>query len=109
MTQRKNSRSFNAARKRFFSECKAGLKPCWLCGLGIDYTVRPGSSDESFNLDHEFPVSKRPDLQFDPAGFRPSHRICNILRGDKDPKASLGTLTRAWIDTNAAVSMQASE
>jgi hypothetical protein len=95
-TQRKHTRAFEKDKQRFLSECKEKEAPCWLCGLPIDYSVSPGSSDDSFNLDHEFPVSKRPELQFDPAGFRPSHRSCNILRGNKDPEISLGTLSRKW-------------
>lgn len=93
---RKNSRAFLKEKVRFHDECQSKAAPCWLCGLPIDYAADPGTTDDSYTLDHEFPVSKRPDLQFDPAGFKPAHRSCNILRGNKDPAASLGTLSRKW-------------
>lgn len=97
MVARKSTRQFNKDRKAFYDRCLAENAPCWLCGMPIDYSLAPGSGDDAITLDHEFPVSLRPDLQFDPAGFRPAHNLCNILRGNKDPEASLGTLTRKWI------------
>ena len=97
LTGRVTTRAFNKARKEFYAQCRASNAPCWLCGMPIDYDAAPGTTDDSITLDHEFPVSIRPDLQEDPAGFRPAHRNCNILRGNKDPAASLGTLSRQWI------------
>lgn len=97
MSVRKAGRPFERARKAFLATCKAQNAPCWLCGMPIDYTVPPNTTDDSFNLDHLYPVSKRPDLQHDPAGFRPSHAQCNNLRGNKDPAAPIGTLSRQWI------------
>lgn len=102
MSARVNTRRFREAKRRFLAECKRLHRPCWLCGLPIDYDAAPNSTDDSFNLDHLFPVSKRPDMQEDPAGFRPSHASCNNLRGNRDPEPPLGTLSRPWIDENAA-------
>lgn len=65
--------------------------------MPIDYDAPPGTTDESFELDHYYPVSKRPDLQEDPAGFRPSHASCNLLRGNRDPMQPIGMLSRQWI------------
>ncbi|TPF87436.1 hypothetical protein BW13_00870 [Bifidobacterium sp. UTCIF-37] len=96
---RTNTRAFNKARKQFFQQCKHNNAPCWLCGMPIDYNVDPNTTDDSFNLDHYYPVSKRPDLQEDPAGFRPSHAQCNNLRGNKDPNTPIGQLSRQWIHT----------
>ena len=69
--------------------------------MPIDYTATPNTTDNSYNLDHLYPVSKRPDLQFDPAGFRPSHTSCNRTRGDKDPPEPIGQLSRQWITTTS--------
>lgn len=94
---RKGGRQFEKDRKKFFLECKAEHRPCWLCGMPIDYDAPQNTTDDSYNLDHFYPVSKRPDLQHDPAGFRPSHTQCNNLRGNKDPATPIGTLSRQWI------------
>lgn len=96
---RKGGRQFEKDRKVFFLECKAEHRPCWLCGMPIDYDAPQNTTDDSFNLDHFYPVTKRPDLQHDPAGFRPSHTQCNNLRGNKDPATPIGTLSRQWIKT----------
>lgn len=82
--------------KEFRERCRREDAPCWLCGMPIDYGAAPNTTDDSFNLDHYYPVSKRPDLQDDPAGFRPSHTSCNRLRGNSDPRKPLGRLSRVW-------------
>ena len=92
---RKGGRQFEKDRKAFFLKCKAEHAVCWLCGMPIDYDAPQNSSDDSYNLDHFYPVTKRPDLQHDPAGFRQ----CNNLRGNKDPATPIGTLSRQWIIT----------
>lgn len=97
---RKSTRQFEKDRKAFHTKCQTTHAPCWLCGMPIDYTSAPNTTDDSYNLDHLYPVSKRPDLQHDPAGFRPSHTQCNNLRGNNDPPTPIGTLSRQWITTN---------
>lgn len=96
---RKTSRQFEKDKAAFFNQCKAQHAVCWLCGMPIDYNAVKNTTDDSFNLDHMFPVSKHPELQFDPAGFKPSHTSCNRLRGNSDPPAPIGTLSRQWITT----------
>ena len=96
---RKTSRQFEKDKAAFFTQCKAQHAVCWLCGMPIDYAATKNTTDDSFNLDHMFPVSKHPELQFDPAGFKPSHTSCNRLRGNQDPPAPIGTLSRQWIKT----------
>lgn len=96
---RKTSRQFEKDKAAFFTQCKAQHAVCWLCGMPIDYAAPKNTSDDSFNLDHLYPVSKHPELQFDPAGFKPSHTSCNRLRGNQDPPAPIGTLSRQWIKT----------
>ena len=68
---RKTSRQFEKDKAAFFNQCKAQHAVCWLCGMPIDYEATKNTTDDSFNLDHMFPVSKHPELQFDPAGFKP--------------------------------------
>lgn len=97
---RKTTRQFEKDKAAFFTKCKASHAVCWLCGMPIDYTAEKNTSDESYNLDHLYPVSKHQELQFDPAGFRPSHTSCNRLRGNQDPPTPIGTLSRQWINTS---------
>lgn len=97
---RKTTRQFEKDKATFFNQCKAQHEVCWLCGMPIDYAATKNTTDDSFNLDHLYPVSKHPELQFDPAGFRPSHTSCNRLRGNSDPPAPIGTLSRQWINTS---------
>ena len=96
---RKTSRQFEKDKAAFFNQCKAQHAVCWLCGMPIDYNAVKNTTDDSFNLDHLYPVSKHPELQFDPAGFKPSHTSCNRLRGNSDPPAPIGVLSRQWITT----------
>lgn len=93
---RVSTRAFQKARQRFFEQGRKDNAPCWLCDLPIDYSVPPGSTDESHELDHYVPVSVDPSLQYDPGNFRHAHRICNILRGAAPPKLSLGIHSRQW-------------
>ena len=96
---RKTTRQFEKDKAAFFAQCKARHAVCWLCGMPIDYAAEKNTSDESYNLDHLYPVSKHQELQFDPAGFRPSHTSCSRLRGNQDPPTPIGTLSRQWITT----------
>ena len=96
---RKTTRQFEKDKAAFFAQCKAQHAVCWLCGMPIDYEATKNTTDDSFNLDHLYPVSKHPELQFDPAGFKPSHTSCNRLRSNQDPPTPIGTLSRQWIKT----------
>ena len=75
--------------------CEAMDARCWLCGAPIDYLLR--DADDAFELDHYYPVSTHPQLCEDPGNFRPSHRSCNRARGNRPPRASLGTTSREWL------------
>lgn len=97
---RKTTRQFEKDKAAFFAQCKARHAVCWLCGMPIDYEATKNTTDDSFNLDHLYPVSKHPELQFDPAGFKPSHTSCNRLRSNQDPPTPIGTLSRQWINTS---------
>lgn len=95
-TGRVSTRDFKRRSRQFFEQGKKENSPCWLCGQPIDYDVEPNSTDESHNLDHFIPVSVNPSMQYDPANWRHSHRICNILRGAEPPKIPLGMFSREW-------------
>lgn len=81
-------------RKAFREACEAEDRPCWIDGMAIAYGIP--DQDDSFQLDHYFPVSTHPELQEDPANFRASHARCNRQRGDRAPIPALGSLSRSW-------------
>ena len=54
---RKTTRQFEKDKAAFFAQCKARHAVCWLCGMPIDYAAEKNTSDESYNLDHLYPVS----------------------------------------------------
>lgn len=97
-----SSRKMGQLRQAFFDEGKAldeaedPTANCWLCGMGIDYSVPANTTPDSHNLDHYYPVRDYPELQEDPANFRHSHADCNVTRGADAPLPSLGQLSRAW-------------
>lgn len=73
------------------------LSVCWLCGDRIDYVAQPGSSPDSHNLDHFYPVVDYPELEEDPDNFRHSHADCNARRGKSAPTAGgLGEPMPQW-------------
>lgn len=101
-TKRAHTRAFEKAKQEFFEagkELDAKGDPaadCWICHRRIDYNVPPGSTDMSHELDHYYPVSEYHELQFDPAGFRHSHRKCSRDRGNGQPKLDLGDVIPQW-------------
>lgn len=101
MGARKTTRAFEKDKAAFFAKCRAQHAPCWICGQPIDYSVPKNTTDDSYSMDHFLPVSTHPDMQFDPAGFRPSHTNCNRARGNKDPYQPIGRLSRVWADESA--------
>lgn len=54
---------------------------CWLCGRDIDMTLDP-RHPMSWTADHIEPLSKRPDLAYEPSNLRPAHRRCNSIKSD---------------------------
>ena len=75
--RRANSTRRNAARKAV----AAMRRPCWICGLGIDYSL-PARLPGSYEADELVPVS-RGGSPFDPDNIAPAHRCCNGWRGNK--------------------------
>lgn len=97
---RVQTRAFNALRSAYREQSATTNAPCWLCGQqNIDYDAPYDdySNDSRFQLDHYWPVSTHPELQEDPANFRPSHAGCNRERGNKAPRPGLGAPSQAWV------------
>ncbi len=69
--------------------------PCWLCGQGIDYSLKWPDS-RSFSVDHAVPLGKDPTRAEDPGNLRASHLGCNASRQDNDPRPTLGSTSRNW-------------
>lgn len=99
---RTSTRRFKKLKDDFYQQGKAQdaqsdpAADCWICKKRIDYDAEPGTTDDSHELDHYFPVSDYPELQDDPAGFRHSHRLCNRERGNGQPNQDLGELIPDW-------------
>lgn len=102
--KRVDSRRMKRLRSEFFEDGKRldadpdtrDRANCWLCRTRIDYTVPPGSTPDSHNMDHYVTVDERPDLQEDPSNFRHSHASCNEARGKRAPSPGLGEPVPAW-------------
>lgn len=100
--KRRATRKMRALTVEFFEDGKRldgvgdPAADCWICKKRIDYNAAPGTTEQSHELDHYYPVSLYPELQEDPAGFRHSHRKCNGERGNGQPKADLGELVPDW-------------
>jgi hypothetical protein len=96
---RVSSRAFKADRAEFRAACAEANLHCWLCSQAIDYDAAHDDygNDDRFELDHYYPVSTHPELQADPANYRPSHAGCNRARGNDTVTSTLaGTLSRDW-------------
>ena len=101
---RTNTRLMKRLRENFYREgreldANPDTRPaanCWLCQQRIDYQAAPGTTGDSHELDHFYPVSTHPELQEDSAGFRHSHRDCNNERGNRTPRGGLGEQPTNW-------------
>lgn len=69
---------------------------CVHCGQPIDYSVKPSSTDASYEPDHRLVVERHPELALLPENVQPSHRRCNRARGKKAGINNLGKRTRNW-------------
>ena len=94
---RDTGRAFRRSRADFRAEGEAADEPCWICGMTIDYTVPDWTTDDSWSLDHYWPVSLYPELQTDPAGWRHSHTNSNRQRSNHAPHPGIGATSRRWL------------
>lgn len=95
----RNSRRMQLLTDEYKRDCEQTDLPCWLCQQPIDYTGDGNTDDYAFHLDHYWPWSTHKELREDPDNFRPSHRLCNITRGDQPPRPPIGNTTRTWFTT----------
>lgn len=79
----------------FRVECKDRDEECWLCFRRIDYSLEY-PHPESFSVDHAMPTSTHPELGNDVNNFRPSHLVCNQMRGDEEPHLDIGEPSEVW-------------
>ena len=100
---RKNTRRMHELRQRFFDEGKQldaegdPAADCHICKARIDYDAAPGTTPESHNLDHYYPVKTHPELQEDWDNFRHSHKLCNQVQSDGlIDRGGLGELVPDW-------------
>jgi 5-methylcytosine-specific restriction endonuclease McrA len=70
-------------------------RDCWLCGQPINYEA-DRNDDDSFSVDHVRPLSTHPDLAEVYENLAAAHRRCNLSRGNRDPRPSLGDGHRQW-------------
>ena len=60
-SNRTHNRAFEKAKQAFFEEGKrldsegSPAADCWICHKRIDYSVPPGTTDASHELDHYYP------------------------------------------------------
>lgn len=81
---KRNSAAYQKLKRDYRHECQQRQSPCWLCRAHIDYAAPFGTPD-SFEPDHYWPVSVRPDLALSRENLRPSHMKCNRARKDALP------------------------
>ena len=91
---RQTTRRYRRDKANFFADGQrldaAGdpAADCWLCKRRIDYAAKPGTTDQSHELDHYYPVSLYPDLQHDPAGWRHSTGYATASAATANPRAT---------------------
>lgn len=83
-------------RLECFARDKAKRAVCVHCGQPIDYSVKPSSTDDSYEPDHRIDVVSHPEYALLPENVQPSHRRCNRVRGSKAGINNLGRRTRNW-------------
>lgn len=92
---RRGGRAWRTVRAKFRTQCERDDRTCWLCGQDIDYAL-PTDEPESWAPDHFHPVNTHPQLEFDIANLRPSHRLCNANRGARAPITAVFVTSRRW-------------
>lgn len=69
--------------------------PCWLSGQPIDWDVRDSSTDDSFEYDHYFPASTRPEHYDGPTTGARYTEAATETAGAANPRRL--RRTRAWL------------
>ena len=78
-----NPRRANGSRRTaLLRRMRAEGRPCWICGMAIDYGLPPGDP-LAFECAEIVHVS-RGGSPIDGANTAPAHRCCNNWRGNRD-------------------------
>jgi 5-methylcytosine-specific restriction endonuclease McrA len=97
MSTIKRSSRWKYVRKMAWDRDRKANAPCHICGMAIDYHIEPSTTPDSWEPDHVYPVSKRPDLELDLDNIEASHMRCNRARGDGgNGENVLGRQSRIW-------------
>lgn len=83
-------------RKQAFDRDRVTGAPCWICGKQIDYSLGYSSCNEAYEADHYVPIDTHPELEYDLANIRASHRSCNRSRQTRAGIDLLGNPSRNW-------------
>lgn len=94
--KRVGGKEYQQLRTIFRAACVERDETCWMDAQPIAYDEPDGTTDDSFELDHYYPVSTHPEHEMDPANFRASHRSCNRSRGNGAPLPPIDNPSRAW-------------
>lgn len=92
-------RSNGSLRDKMRARLAAKRRPCWMCGLPIDYSL-PHGHPRCFECDELDPVSKG-GSPFDPANLDAAHRCCNQWRGNMSVAAVAAARSAALADGRA--------
>lgn len=68
--------------RRLRAHVQRHQKVCYLCGEPIDAELT-FPHPYSFSLDHEKPLSHRPDLALDRSNAKAAHLVCNQRKGNR--------------------------
>jgi 5-methylcytosine-specific restriction endonuclease McrA len=93
MTHLRHGQRWKQTADNFKHRCKMANLPCHICGQKINYRAK--RTPDSFEADHFYPISQRPDLIFNESNLRPSHASCNNQRGNKPIEPQ-----RRWVAAN---------
>lgn len=94
----RDTHEYKNAIKAHRAECQDKQLGCWLCPPGqnaIDYTLK-WPHPESFSTDHVLTVDEHPEAACDLLNMRPSHLICNQMRGSEPPHIDIGEPSEDW-------------
>lgn len=99
--KRRGGTRWNYVKMQAFARDRMAGAPCWICEAEgrdgtIDYSLGYSTCDDAYEADHYVPVSDHPELEYDLANIRASHRRCNRKRHDRAGIDLLGVRSRDW-------------
>lgn len=101
MSSNSNARRANSSRRnKVVQWLRQQARPCWVCGLPIDYTL-PACHALSFECDELVPVSKG-GSPYDRNNIDATHRCCNNWRKNRSVdrvraiQLQVASIFRSW-------------